>query len=81
MNISKVRYLALKREVYLLDLGKCHICRKPVEEARATLDHIIPNAVASMIQPPFTSLSPGCDRLLTYSKLPATSGWLGCTSS
>lgn len=45
MNISQEKYVALKKFVYLLDHGKCHICKRYVEFEKATLDHIIPTAM------------------------------------
>ena len=37
---------ALKKQVYALDNGKCHICGKRVKYNEAVLDHVIPKATS-----------------------------------
>jgi 5-methylcytosine-specific restriction endonuclease McrA len=40
--LSPKRYDALKRFVFSLDKGRCHICRKRLAYAKGVLDHIVP---------------------------------------
>ena len=46
VNITRIRYTALKAQIYGLDKGRCHICGKSVKYHKAVLDHIIPMAIS-----------------------------------
>jgi 5-methylcytosine-specific restriction endonuclease McrA len=41
---NRKRYLEMKKLIYRLDNGVCHICKKKVSYEKAVLDHIIPKA-------------------------------------
>jgi len=42
LNGDWAYYLAVKSFIYLLDNGKCHICRQKITYEKSVLDHIIP---------------------------------------
>ena len=44
MYASRIYYFKIKKYIYILDRGKCHLCKDKVKYKDAILDHIIPIA-------------------------------------